>query len=78
MFPVAQQDTFHQGASKDEEFGTARRIRINAELHELFEGLGSTERRLLALRIHRDVAENGVDLALVAPGVLEEAPQVQL
>ena len=37
MFPVAQQDTFHQGASKDEEFGTARRIRIAAEMHELFE-----------------------------------------
>ena len=76
MFPVAQQDTFHQGASKDEEIGIARRIRINAELHQLFEGLDSRERRLLALRIHRDVAENHVDLALVAPGVLE-APQVQ-
>ena len=76
MHPDAEQDTFHQGPSKEVEFGTARRIRISAELHQLFEGLGSRERTLLAQRIRLDVLENGVDLALVAPGVLE-VPQVQ-
>ena len=77
MHPDAGQDTFHQGRSKDEEFSTARRLRISAELHQLFEGLGSRERTLLANRIRRDVFENGVDLALVVPGVLE-APEVQV
>ena len=77
MFPDAQMETWHQGASKEEEFSTARKIRIAAEMHELFEGLDSRERRLLAHRIQRDVAENGVDWALFA-GVLEEEPQVQL
>ena len=70
-------ETWHQGASKEEEFSTARKIRIAAEMHELFEGLDSRERRLLAHRIQRDVAENGVDLALFA-GVLEEEPQMQV
>ena len=77
MFPDAQMETWHQGASKEEEFSTARKIRIAAEMHELFEGLDSRERRLLAHRIQRDVAENGVDLALFA-GVLEEEPQMQV
>ena len=52
----------------------ARRLRIQAELADLFEGLSnSRERTLLANRIRRDVFENGVDLALVVPGALEEA-----
>ena len=53
----------------------ARRIRIQAELAELFEGLGSRVRTLLAQRIRLDVLENGVDLALVAPGAIEEAQE---
>ena len=73
MFPEARPETWQQGRSKDEEFDMARRIRIQAELVELFEGLSSAgERKLLANRIRRDVLENGVDLALVAPGALEE------
>ena len=72
MFPDAESHTFHQGGSKDEEFSTARRIRIIEELHELFEGLASRQRSLLARRIRRDVAENGIDLALVAPDLEEE------
>ena len=73
MHPDAAHDTFHQGRSKAEEFDMARRIRIQAELVELFEGLSSSgERKLLANRIRRDVFENGVDLALVVPGALEE------
>ena len=76
MHPDAEQDTFHQGPSKEVEFGTARKIRISAELHQLFEGLGSRERTQLAHRIRRDVHENGVDLALVAPGAIE-APEEQ-
>ena len=50
----------------------ARRLRIHAELTNLFETLGSRDRTLLARRILQDVTENGVDLALVAPGVIEE------
>jgi hypothetical protein len=74
MFPDAQPETWHQGRSKSEEFNTARRIRIQAELTELIAGLSSSrERTLLANRIRRDVFENGVDLALVVPeGALQE------
>ena len=50
----------------------ARRLRIHAELTNLFETLGSRDRTLLARRILQDVTENGVDLALVVPGVIEE------
>ena len=62
---------FHQGRSEDEELTTARSIRIQAELHNLCKGLGSRDRTLLARRIRRDVLQNGVDLALVAPGAIE-------
>ena len=73
MHPDAEQDTFHQGRSKEEEFSMARKLRISAEIADFFEGLSSSrERTLLANRIRRDVLENGVDLALVAPGALEE------
>ena len=75
MHPHAREDTFHQGRSKDEEFATARKLRITADLHQLFEGLGSRVRTLLAQRIRSDVLENGVDLALVAPGAIEEAQE---
>ena len=71
MHPDAAQDTFHQGRSKDEEFSIGRKIRIQAELYQLFEGLGSRERTQLAHRTRRDVLENGVDMALVAPGAIE-------
>ena len=76
MHPDAEQDTFHQGRSKAEDFDIARRIRIQAELAELFEGLAPRERTLLAQRVRLDVLQNGVDLALAAPGALE-APQEQ-
>ena len=72
MHPDAEQDTFHQGPSKEVEFGTARKLRISAELHQLFEGLGSKERMLLAQRIRRDVEENGVDVGFVAPADEDE------
>ena len=62
MHPDAEPDTFHQGRwSKQVEFDKAKRIRINAELHQVFERLGSRERTLLAHRIRQDVADNGVD-----------------
>ena len=67
MFPDARPETWHQGASKDKEFSTARRLRIQAELAELFQRLGSRERTLLARRVSRDVLDNGVDLAPVVP-----------
>ena len=72
MFPDAQEHTFQQGADQKVEFGMARRLRIHAELTNLFETLGSRDRTLLARRILQDVTENGVDLALVVPGVIEE------
>ena len=72
MFPDAQEHTFQQGADQKVEFGMARTIRINSELTNLFETLGSRERTLLAHRILQDVTENGVDLTLVVPGVIEE------
>ena len=75
MHPDAEQDTFHQGPSKEVEVGTARKLRISAELHQLFEGLDSRERTQLAHRIRQDVLENGVDLALVAPGTIEAAQE---
>ena len=74
MHPRAEQDLFHQGRSKDEEFATARKIRIHEELHNVFDGLSSRERTLLAQRVRLVVFENVVDLALVAPGAIE-APQ---
>ena len=72
MFPDAQEHTFQQGPDQKVEFGMARRLRIHAELTNLFETLGSRDRTLLARRILQDVTENGVDLALVVPGVIEE------
>ena len=77
MFPEAQQDTFNQGPSKKEEFETARKIRIHAEPYHLFDRQSSREHTLLAHPIQQDVLENGVDLALAAPDVVEE-PQVQV
>jgi hypothetical protein len=71
MFPDAQEHTFQQGADQKVEFGMARRLRIHAELTNLFETLGSRDRTLLARRILQDVTENGVDLTLVVP-VIEE------
>ena len=68
----AQQHTFQQGADQKVEFGMARRIRIHAEFTNLFETLRSNERTLLAHRILQDVTENGVDLAMVVSGVIEE------
>ena len=67
MFPDADDDTFHQGASKDEEFAMARRIRITNEMHEFFQALRPQERALLARRIRRDVEENGIAFELVSP-----------
>ena len=75
--PYEPEDTFHQGNSKDEEFGIAHKIRIHAELQHFFDGLRSRERTLLARLIRQDVLENGVDLALVVPGGFEEQ-QVQV
>jgi hypothetical protein len=72
MFPDAQEHTFQQGPDQKVEFGMARRLRIHAELTNLFETLGSRDRTLLARRILQDVTENGVDLALVVPGEIEE------
>ena len=74
MHPRAEQDIFHQRRSKDEEFATACKIRIHAELHNLFDGLGSRGRTLLAQRVRLVVFQNVVDLAPVAPGAIE-APQ---
>ena len=74
MHPRAEQDIFHQGRCNDEEFATACKIRIHAELHNLFDGLGSRGRTLLAQRVRLVVFQNVVDLAPVAPGAIE-APQ---
>ena len=57
--------------AKDEEFATAKKIRIVEELHHLFERLEPRERVMLAHRIRRDVAENGIDFSLMAPDVEE-------
>ena len=43
----------------------------------MFERLGLRDRTLLARRIRRDVLENDIDLALVAPDV-EEVQDVEL
>lgn len=43
----------------------------------MFERLGLRDRTLLARRIRRDVLENGIDLALVAPDV-EEVQDIEL
>ena len=61
MHPDAGYGTFHLGASKDTEFQTARRLRIGAELLQLFDELEPQTKRQLASRIHRDVADNGLD-----------------
>ena len=67
MYPNAGDDPYHQGASKDEEFATARRIRVTDEMHSLFEGLGAQERSLLASRVRQDIEDNGIAFELVAP-----------
>ena len=72
MFPDAQQHTFQQGTEQTVEFGIARRTRIHAELTNLVEMVGFRERTLLAHRILQHVTENGCDLVLVVPGVIEE------
>ena len=64
MHPAAGYDTFHLGASKDQEFQTARRLRIGAELLQLFDELPPLTKSQLAHRIRRDVADNGLDTSL--------------
>ena len=64
MHPEAIYDTFHKGASKDEEFQTARRLRIGAELLHFFDELQPQTKRQLAHRIWQDVADNGIDTSL--------------
>ena len=65
MFPQATFDFYHQGRSAQEDFAVARKIRIEDDLHALFQKLPAFQRMLLAQRIRKDVEDNGIGFSII-------------